>query len=203
MEPNEQANSDLAQQRENMGYQDEQPYGNGGGSGGCFPKGTKIDTPTGKLDIADLEEGDYVLSFDLKKEKSYAAKVLKKITHESNRIWRIEFDDGSHIDTTGVHSFSVQDRWEMASKVRPGDEFKSYDSSKGVVNKVVVYSGPTDDMEKVFNLVVQSKYNFAADGIIAHSFTYFRHLRIFAWNIYAYLRFSRRRSVQHPLLPRA
>jgi len=187
-------NRDLAQQRFNMG-KDPGGSSSGGGGGGCFPRGTKIDTPKGKQDITNIKKGDYVLSLDTVKRETYPRKVLKIKSHANNNIWSIRFEDGSYIKTTSVHSFNIEGKWKKASNIKPGDMLSSFDSSKGAIERIVELSTTTDEVEEVYNLIVQGNYNFIADGAIAHSFTYFKTIRALGWALRSSISDARKERV--------
>lgn len=151
--------------------------------GGCFPKGTKITTPFGLRDIFELQKGDFVIAMNRKNGEKQTRKILKKLTHINKRIWRLEFSDGSSIRTTSVHSFSVNGRWKEASEIKFGDIIASYDANGGFSKKFVTASNKTSESEDVYNLIVEDDFNFVADGVIAHSFTYFKAVKEFAWSL--------------------
>jgi intein/homing endonuclease len=103
--------------------------------------------------------------------------------HSARKIWRISFEDGHQVRTTSVHSFRVTDGWKKASRICSGDKVLFYEAQGGAQVRRVTDSRPTHEVEDVFNLIVEERFNFVADGALAHSFTYFRRARVIAWRI--------------------
>lgn len=158
---------------------------NGGKGGGCFPNGTKISTPLGMKDISELQVGEYVLSIDQKDNTKRVGKILKKPKYYNRKIWLLEFVDGSFLRTTSEHTFSVNGKWKKASEIGSGEDILS--SNNGLVEeKGVKISRQTTETEDVYNIIVDGNFTFIADGVLAHSFTYFRGSRIFLWSIYSW-----------------
>jgi hypothetical protein len=155
--------------------------GGGGGGNGCFPAGTSIATPDGTCDIAQLSKGDLVLAVDIRTGQIRKRKILKIAIHGANRIWVLRFSDGSAIRTTAVHSFLVKGSWKKASQIREGDTL-AVSSPHGLSDITVVASEATESVETVYNLIVDGDFNFIADGILAHSFTYLRALKVAIWS---------------------
>jgi hypothetical protein len=50
-----------------------------------------------------------------------------------------------------------------------------------MTKREVVASSLTTEVEEVFNLIVEGEFSFVANGVVAHSFSYFRALRILWW----------------------
>jgi len=162
----------------------------------CFPAGTLIETPSGVLDIASLEEGDIVLGYDSRAKTLRGRSVLKVQKFGTNPLWELVFTDGSRMRTTDHHCFRVAGAWRKARHITHGDLVCCVDaSSAGVVSRKVVSSGPTTEVEPVFNIIVDEDFSFIADGVIAHSFTHFRALRVLGWKIFG--AFLRRSSGNH------
>lgn len=157
--------------------------GSGGSGGGCFPKGTKIYTPTGLKDIAAIKEGDLVYSKNKNTDILIAKPVLSVQNHSNKKIWKLTLSDGSCIRTTSVHSFHVGGQWKKASELRAGDQITYSDCNGKLDFKTVQQSYATKEVEDVFNLVIKDNYNFFAEGGFVHSFSYFRNLNIFLWRI--------------------
>jgi|GEM_PF-3247341 len=168
--------------------------GGGGGSGGCFPRGTRISTPSGSMDIGEVQVGDYVSSVIPTTGQIVAHRVLKVAAHPSRKIWHIRFDDGSEVRTTATHSFRVGKRWVTAARVRAGDHMQTLGCSVPSSARTVAESCGTEDMQDVFNLIVEGENNFIADDVLAHSFTHFKAVRGFVWNCLAMIRRSRRHT---------
>ena len=148
----------------------------------CFPKGTKILTPSGDIDISFLKKGDIVLSICNKTFSIKPSKILKVNEFHQSLIWNIEFDDGAVIRTTASHSFKTVKGWQRASAITSED--KIFHIKPGGVKsyRKVKSSCQSADSEKVFNIIVQDNFSFIAEGAVVHSFTYFRKTRTLIWS---------------------
>jgi hypothetical protein len=151
--------------------------------GGCFPKGTQILTPNGTRDIATLSRGELVVTINPKENKEEVRRILKTISHSNRRIWQLEFSDGSVIRTTSVHSFFIAGKWKKASQIKIGEAVILSGKSKPDCVKTVVTSKPTTESEDVYNLIIDRDFNFLVEGVVAHSFTYFKRTKMWVWLI--------------------
>lgn len=149
----------------------------------CFPAGTLIETPYGLRDIDSIAKNEIVLAFNPKQNSFFPRKILKVYKHKKNTIWEVSFTDGSKVRTTANHSFLVARKWRRTRQIHKGDHLSSIDEFGGHVTRQVVDCSSTSHMEEVFNLVVEGDFSFIADGIIAHSFSYFREIRILLWTL--------------------
>gem|GEM_PF-4118132 len=152
-------------------------------SNACFPKGTHIITPEGSKDISILTKGDYVISIGDDK-KAHVNRILKVKTHRNTRLWSIKFNDGSSIKTTSHHSFNCKNQWVKSKDLIPGDTICCYEHNQ-IINKTVAISNEMNESEGVYNIYIEGDFNFIADGVLAHSFSYFRVFRTFLWSIYS------------------
>ncbi len=157
--------------------------GSGGSGGGCFPSGTKIATPRGELSIEELHPGEDVFSFNKKRGIIEVNRILRINEHAENPVWEIQFEDGSQVRTTPVHSFLAGNSWKMARRVAPGERLLSLDSLGKTNTRAIVKSKMTNQKETVYNLIVDKNYSFIADGMLVHSFTYLRSLRASVWSL--------------------
>ena len=149
---------------------------------GCFPGRTLIATPDGQRKIATFKVGELVISINQKNNRREFRKVLKVASHTNKRIWRLEFSDGNSIHTTSVHSFLVNAEWKKASQIKSGDVL-SFHSNRGEVSqKTISASYDVKSRENVYNLIVEKDFNFLAEGVLAHSFTYFKSIKILIWS---------------------
>lgn len=143
---------------------------------GCFPKGTAILTPNGCVDIASISVGNIVYSYDKKSSNFVESKVLKVTRHSYSKIVILKFEGDTEIKTTSVHSILVDSKWKKAKALRKGDLVNFIDG-----DRVFLKHKESNMIEPVFNLVIDDNYNFIADNIIAHSFSYFVAPRIIIW----------------------
>lgn len=152
---------------------------------GCFPKGTMISTPEGLIDIANLIEGDFVVSFS--GDSSFNVNKIFKINkYAKRRLWQLEFTDKSIVKTTLSHSFLKENKWTRAIFINIGDKVSFFENDK-LVNKTVKKSYQLNEFQDVYNLYIENDYTFIANGVISHSFSYFRKIKMF---LYSFLMFS-------------
>ncbi len=153
-------------------------------SDGCFPAGTLIATPSGGIDIASMKVGDLVLAFDPRRSVLRSRRILDVRKHEKNTIWEMVFTDGNRLRTTASHSFCVSGTWKQARHIVASDCLNSIHASGRITTRQVASSFSTTEVEEVFNLIVDGDFSFVADGVMAHSFTHFRLLRMVGSTIY-------------------
>lgn len=142
---------------------------------GCFPAGTRIQTPSGFRVIENLEPGDSVLSFEGSiKSVQPVLQCQKFLRH---RIFEIFLSNRLEpVRTTSSHTFSTTRGWIRTTELSSGDLVHFVES--GVAGTVAVQQvSPTNQHADVYNLITASAHTFVADGLIAHNFTKFRVAR--------------------------
>lgn len=149
----------------------------------CFPAGTTIRTPTGPRDIASARPSDVVFAFDPGRNVLRTRRILKVCKYDRQGLWKLDFADGTELRTTGHHSFRVLDTWKKAQDIVTGDTLCCINAAGNVETRRVIRSIPMPEAEVVYNLIVEGEFSFVADGVIAHSFTHLRRLRMFVWTI--------------------
>lgn len=155
-------------------------------SSSCFPAGTKILTPQGNVDIAQISNGQSVLSFCPVSGNVCHAEVLQ-IKADTSWIWHIELSNDQIIRTTKYHSFQCDSGWKKVSEMRSGDILSVRSSDGKMVKAGVKKCGATATKEPVYNLIVDQHFTYIADGMMVSSFTYCRSLRILKWKLCAFL----------------
>lgn len=153
-----------------------------GSTSGCFPSGTLISTPSGSVPIEDIVEGEIVSSISVKNGLHSSSRVLKVSNYINRRIWIIKLSNGSTIQTTAVHSFFDGSGWKKASQIKLG-HYIFCESEEGLeLEKVyVVGSYESDNIQNVYNIIVEKNFTFIADGAFVSSFTHFRSLHSTIW----------------------
>lgn len=154
----------------------------------CFPAGTSIQTPTGAIDIASAKQGDIVLAFDASGNTLHNRRILKIRACGKNQIWELQFKDGKKLRTTGSHSIRLEGAWKQVRNIVKGESVCCFGVSGQIAIREVACSIPTADVQEVFNLIVEENFSFVADGVIAHSFAYFRKARMAWWTLICTLR---------------
>lgn len=172
------------QKKQNQKSRQKQQHNNSS-TAACFPKGTQILTPDGTKDISELKAGDFVVSLN-KNKKTCISKVLKVKNYSNKVLWSIKFNDKSLIETTSSHSFLVGNEWVKSCNIHSGDSLSYYNNGH-IVNKIVTSSTEIPLSTHVYNIYVENNFNFIANGMITHSFSYFRLIRMALWSIYSTL----------------
>jgi len=154
-----------------------------GKKNGCFPAGTLITTAQGDLDIAAVREGDFVTALGSHGQVVKGRRVVRVLKHCRCRIWRIRFADGQFVRTTAIHCFLVGANWVQARYLREGHLVSTVSPSGEVIFRRVSRSVGDDEIEDVYNLIVEDDFTFLAEGFVVHSFTRFRSFRTFYWKV--------------------
>jgi hypothetical protein len=162
------------------GYDQYGNYRGGAGSSACFPPGTLVWTPTGNRQIEALVAGDIVWSRN-KSGRLEARQVLRLRVHKPQRLWELRLHGAEPILTTAVHSFRTNSSWSQARHIRSNHVLCGVDRYGRQAYYKVTASLPTAITSTVYNLVVEENFTFFAGHFLAHSFTYFRHLRAAAY----------------------
>lgn len=93
---------------------------------GCFSGDMPVTMADGSLiNIEDIENGDYILSYDIEKQEHVPKMVLNTWKSESEKRWiRLIFDNNSIINCTEDHKFYTSNRgWVEAKDLTENDEF--------------------------------------------------------------------------------
>lgn len=133
---------------------------------GCFPRGTLVDTPGGRLVIESIKAGDAVTS--ISPGGASATATVQFVFVTDNRIWRVATDAGE-LFTTETQPLCLSGGNTLpAGKLQSGDTILRWQGEKaGFVQ--VQCAAPTDRTEKVFNLVLGDSEIFVAGGFLARS----------------------------------
>jgi hypothetical protein len=77
----------------------------------CFPAGTKISTPSGKLPIETIQQNDII-------ETSWGAAPVTKISKRlAYQLIQLHFEDGTHVECTPEHPFATDRGWLAAKNL--------------------------------------------------------------------------------------
>lgn len=78
----------------------------------CFPKGTKVFTPSGDKNIEDIREGDII-------ESSWGPRPVTKVFKKQTELLvEVSFDDGKKIKCTPEHPFATTEGWIAAKDLQ-------------------------------------------------------------------------------------
>jgi hypothetical protein len=93
----------------------------------CFPAGTLIDTPTGRVPIQFIQEGDSVL------HATGVGRVRRTMSHMTGSLLRVQFTDGSSVVCTPEHKFFTAEGWQPARLLTHGASLVSRDQALRLV----------------------------------------------------------------------
>ena len=132
--------------------------------GGCFLGGTKVLMSDGKIkNIEDVTEGDFVLTrSDEKDGKLVSARVIGTHETESNGYFILN----DNLKLTGNHILWVNDSWRKTWDVKVGDFLIDKDGEKIEVKSI---RWERNDNVNVYNLKIESKHSYFANGIWVHN----------------------------------
>ncbi len=90
---------------------------------GCFTANTLINTPKGIRNIASLNIGDYVISYNLNKNQFVESKIEKVFIHEKNTSeYYLIKTKNSQVEVTSIHPFYIgSGKYELAENLKLGD----------------------------------------------------------------------------------
>ena len=165
---------------------------------GCFSRGTKISAPSGLQDISNLNIGDAVYAVNTNSDKVVIRSVLKVVSFTNRRLFLVSLSDGTQIRATSTHSFQVNNKWKTVAQLNVGDQINHYDEKNVPTLNTITNIQLTSEPEDVFNIIVDSDFNFIANGALAHSFTYLRGARMSVWRMYSFFQRFKSNTVQVP-----
>lgn len=130
--------------------------------GGCFPAGTKVTTPDGKVAIEKLKVGDFVTSYNEVTQRKQKAKIGAIDVLQQDHLYTIN----GHLSVTAEHPFYTMRGMVQAQELKLQDELFNEDGSIQVVSKLEYTAGDV----KVYNLInVEPNHNYFANGIRVHN----------------------------------
>jgi uncharacterized protein (TIGR03000 family) len=136
--------------------------------GGCFPAGTRIQTPRGDRPIERLVPGDEVIAIDAE-----GAAQVTNVEH----VYKVESPllivrtSAGVLRTTAEHPLRVADgRFLPAGRLQAGDQLVRYDATAKRLRSCTVLALETsEETVEVFNLSVGEPHTFVADGFVVHN----------------------------------
>ena len=135
----------------------------------CFPRGTKVETPSGKVSIEKIKEGDLVFASDA--EGKIVKRNVVKLVRNATSHWINIHVGGEIIKATGAHPFRVVGRgWMHARDLRAGMLLQSFNGETLAIESVAKVKLVSP--EETFNFEVAELHNYFAG---TESFTVLTH----------------------------
>jgi hypothetical protein len=133
---------------------------------GCFPAGTPVVTPKGPRPVERIRVGDEVTTVG-EDGKAGVAKV-QSVFVTTNKLLKVETAAGTLLTTPTQPLVRTDGTVVPTEELRAGDEIWRWEGGKRVAARVVKV-GPSERVEKVFNLVLGGSEVFIAGGHLARS----------------------------------
>ena len=134
----------------------------------CFAGETLIDTPGGEVEIAALEVGSVVWSYDLEQGVRVPARVLRTFGANDAPLRRLSLGNGHELFVTDEHPFYVGGEWVRAADLVAGTELlASLDGEMSAI-PLVQHMAP-ERRGTVYNIEVEGHHNFFAGGVLVHN----------------------------------
>ncbi|WP_284166149.1 polymorphic toxin-type HINT domain-containing protein [Frigidibacter sp. SD6-1] len=138
-------------------------------SGSSFPEGTLVLTPSGKVRIEDLREGDLVVARNEETGQTGVFPVTAVMGRQATDLVRLTLEgpDGtaSAMAVTAEHPLYVAGEWVRAGDLKPGDGIENADETLIRVLTVTLDATPT----LVHNIEVAGAHTYFAGELEAWS----------------------------------
>ncbi|MEW6305278.1 MAG: polymorphic toxin-type HINT domain-containing protein [Verrucomicrobiota bacterium] len=133
---------------------------------GCFPAGTMIDTPAGRMPIESLSPGSPVIGIDA--DGAASTNVVKSLFATRSRLLVLTTDAGT-LRTTTEHPIRMPGGgFRAAAELSAGESVCIYRQT--TLETALVITVVQEEAEQtVFNLKVDGPHTFVADGFVVHN----------------------------------
>jgi len=164
--------------------------GSSSSGGGCFDAGTQILMSDGSTkNIEDVVKDDIVKSYDVNTNTFKDLKVIGLFERQQDRnLVRLEFEDGTILNTTCTHLFYTTEGWVALDPTYPysfeetdeeqyvqlmekGQYFYKIENNEMVTTKLlsIKYKHGVSLEHKVYNLDVEGHSTFFSENILGHN----------------------------------
>ncbi|MCX6125132.1 MAG: Hint domain-containing protein [Proteobacteria bacterium] len=140
------------------------------GGNNCFPAGTKVQTPTGEVNIETIKIGDEVMGFDLAANKLIAVHVTRTYVHHSDKkLMRITLPDLPAIEVTPEHPLfsATRNEWVTAGSLSVGESLQQLSSENKVTPVGISAVDDHPNTADVYNFETDVTKNYFAGGVLA------------------------------------
>ena len=134
----------------------------------CFTEDTEVLTSSGMMSIADIQNGDWVYSYDeVSKTYSYQQVTQKSLnlTYDTIKI----FTENDSVESTLKHPYLTKKGWIEANDIRVGDLILT---NNGEYERVLnVQTVNYDDPIKVYNMSINNNHTYVVgnDNLVVHN----------------------------------
>ena len=161
-----------------------------GSGGGCFDAGTQILMSNGTTkNIENIVINDVVKSYDVNTNTFKDLKVIGLFERQQDRnLVRLEFEDGTILNTTTTHLFYTTEGWVALDPTYPyifeeseagqyvqmmekGQYFYKIENNEMVTTKLlsIKYKHKVSLEHKVYNLDIEGHSTFFSENILGHN----------------------------------
>lgn len=150
--------------------------GGGGGGSGCFSATTRVLTPAGWHEIANIAVGDLVLTYRQAEQRLGEQEVFKIRHRMKRRCLKIELDNGSALEVTRNHPLLLDTGWGAARRLETGSQLIHLNQGKLSSSKVVSVEHK-QVLEDVFHLYCGEDHTYIVESAVSHCFAFARSIR--------------------------
>ncbi len=144
----------------------------------CFPGDALVLTPRGYIRIDEVRKGDSVLSPD-EEGILRPTHVNRIVSHRSHAVLKVVSQtQGLSFGATKRHPVETARGWVRIRDLKPGDSLTHIENNGSRVMHKVQRVEETRRVEPVYNIIVGGNHTYIVRGCVAHSFVYFRALRM-------------------------
>lgn len=136
----------------------------------CFPAGTKVQTPTGEINVETIKVGDEVLGFNFATGKTVTVHVTQThIHHFDAKLKKLELTDGAFLEVTPEHPLYSETRlgFVKAGDLVAGEQLKVLDADRKVQALEIGNIADESNSNDVYNLETDTTKNYFVAGILA------------------------------------
>jgi hypothetical protein len=135
------------------------------GGGGCFVAGTSVSTWAGVKDIADIKEGDIVMSYDEESGCNVPNRVTRIFQHPQMSVVEVKTEHGV-VKCTPKHTFWTGDKgWKSACNLEEGETIKLID---GHYTQVICVTDVIGSYW-VYNLSIEHDHTYYVEEMLVHN----------------------------------
>jgi len=136
----------------------------------CFTADSKVLTPLGYVAIKDIKAGDTVINYSENTKEFKTDIVVKQhinLTNSSSeKMYELEFDNGSKIQVTGNHKFLTKAGWVRADMLTENHDLTTTQQEKLRHCMKLIKKTEIIKPAEVYNLHIENDHNYVVDGAV-------------------------------------